>query len=354
MKRLYEIAWPVTEPEYRQDPALSYSTLARYEREGFAKLDTLFEQISSPSLTFGSIVDELITGDKESFDKRFLVAEFPKLEAMEETAINALIEQYGSKHKTMDTLQESDIVPVLDNCGFYTRWGTQKRVAKITSNACRDFYRLTACTNKQIISQQDYDDASKCAEALHSSPATGVYFGSDSDDVKRYYQLKFKATIDGVDYRCMADLIVVDYKKKVIVPCDLKTSSHMEYEFADSFIKWRYDIQARLYWRIIRQCMDNDDYFKDFELKPYRFIVVNRHNTKPLVWEFPETSNEEELTYGYRRLRTPWCIGKELSEYLKVRPAVPNGIKTVGLNNITEYLKEKYGREDTNQVDEAG
>lgn len=114
------------------------------------------------------------------------------------------------------------------------------------------------------------------------------------------------------------------------------------------------DIQARLYWRIIRQCMDNDDYFKDFELKPYRFIVVNRHNTKPLVWEFPETSNEEELTYGYRRLRTPWCIGKELSEYLKVRPAVPNGIKTVGLNNITEYLKEKYGREDTNQVDEAG
>ena len=355
MKRLYEIAWPVTEPEYRQDPALSYSTLARYEREGFAKLDTLFEQISSPSLTFGSIVDELITGDKDSFDKRFLVAEFPKLKPAQEKAVQELVATYGETAKSIYDISDSDLLAVLDSCGFNTHFKQVTRLNSIREQECCDYYRLLRASNgKEVISQEDYDDASKCAEALHSSPATGVYFGSDSDDVKRYYQLKFKATIDGVDYRCMADLIVVDYKKKVIVPCDLKTSSHMEYEFADSFIKWRYDIQARLYWRIIRQCMDNDDYFKDFELKPYRFIVVNRHNTKPLVWEFPETSNEEELTYGYRRLRTPWCIGKELSEYLKVRPAVPNGIKTVGLNNITEYLKEKYGREDTNQVDEAG
>ena len=338
MKTLYDISWQVTEPVYRQDHALSQSTLSRYEREGFSKLDSLFEHVSTPSLTFGSVVDELITGDRQSFDKRFLVAEFPKLEAMEETAVNAIIERYGDKHKTMDTLQESDIVAVLDSCGFYTRWGTEKRVAKITSNACKDFYRLTACSDKQIISQQDYDDAEACASALHGAPGTSVYFGQDSEKVKRYYQLKFKGNIDGVDYRGMLDLVIVDYERKVVIPCDLKTTSSMEYEFYHSFLKWRYDLQARLYWRLLRMAMDADELFKDFTLTPFRFICINRRTCQPLVWEFPNIDYDKEINLGYKTLRTPWTIGKELSEYLKVRPQVPNGIKTVGLNNLADFI----------------
>lgn len=340
MKQLYEISWQVTEPEYRQDPALSQSTISKYEREGFSKLDTLFDHVSTPSLTFGSLVDELITGDRNSFDKRFLVAEFPKLETMEETAINALIAQYGKTHKTMNALQESDIVPVLDSCGFYSRWGNEKRIAKITSTACKDFYRLScACSDKQIISQSDYDDAEACVSALHGSPGTSVYFGSDSENVKRYYQLKFKGTIDGVDYRGMLDLIIVDYERKVVIPCDLKTTSSLEYEFYHSFLKWRYDIQARLYWKLLRMAMDADDYFKDFKLADFRFICINRRTRNPLVWEFPNTDYDKDIDLDYKVLRTPWSIGKELSEYLKIRPSVPKGIKTVGTNNLGSFLR---------------
>ena len=46
-------------------------------------------------------------------------------------------------------------------------------------------------------------------------------------------------------------------------------------------------IQARIYWRLIRQLMDKDEYFKDFTLKDFRFIVVNNiDNPIPLVWQF--------------------------------------------------------------------
>ena len=75
MKNLYDISWQVSEPEYRQDTALSYSTLARYEREGFNNLDKLFDRVESPSLTFGSCVDTLITGGDKEFDESFMVAE---------------------------------------------------------------------------------------------------------------------------------------------------------------------------------------------------------------------------------------------------------------------------------------
>ena len=40
-KELKDISWQVDESTYRADPALSYSTLAKFEREGFNKLDHL-------------------------------------------------------------------------------------------------------------------------------------------------------------------------------------------------------------------------------------------------------------------------------------------------------------------------
>lgn len=347
MKQLWEISWQVTEPEYRKDSALSQSTLSKYEREGFKNLDTLFDHVSTPSLTFGSIVDELITGSKESFDKRFLVAEFPKLKPAEEKAIPVLVDTYGEKCSTLFDIDDDNLISTLDECGYYCHYTKPKRLSAIRSYECCDYYKLLNASNgKQVISQEDYNDAVRCADALHSSAATGIYFGMDSDHVQRYYQLKFKDVIDGIEYRGMMDLIIVDYEKKVIVPCDLKTSSSMEYEFGDSFLKWRYDIQARLYWRILRDNLDKDEYFKDFELKDFRFIVVNRFNANPLVWEFSDTKSDEELAYGYRKLRTPWCIGKELNEYLRVKPKVPKNIKAVGLNSITNYIREKYGQSE--------
>ena len=72
-KNLKDISWQVDESTYRADPALSYSILARYEREGFNNLDKLFDRIETPSLIFGSCVDTFITGSEEEFNKLFMV-----------------------------------------------------------------------------------------------------------------------------------------------------------------------------------------------------------------------------------------------------------------------------------------
>lgn len=55
-KSLRDISWQVDEPTYRADPALSYSTLARYEREGFNNLDKLFDRIETPSLVLALVL----------------------------------------------------------------------------------------------------------------------------------------------------------------------------------------------------------------------------------------------------------------------------------------------------------
>lgn len=95
-------------------------------------------------------------------------------------------------------------------------------------------------------------------------------------------------------------------------------------------------VQARLYWLIIKTNLMNDDYFKDFTLKDYRFIVVNRDSLKPLVWEFPLTKAKGTLVGEEgKEYRDPLEIGKELRGYLDLKPPVPNGIDIDGVNTIT-------------------
>lgn len=102
------------------------------------------------------------------------------------------------------------------------------------------------------------------------------------------------------------------------------------------------DIQARLYWRLIRQTMDKDDYFKDFMLVDFRFIVVNNiDNPTPVVWLFPKTQAVGTVVIGGKKLRDPEVIGKELTYYLDHHPSVPLGIALDKPNNIERWFDDK-------------
>lgn len=341
-KELDQISWQVTEKQYRADPALSYSTLSRYEREGFNNLDKLFEHISTPSLTLGSIVDTLITGSVEEFESNFFVTDMPLLGEKESQVANDLFDSYHEQYASLAEIPKELVLEAANKVSFQKNWRDDTRV-RVLSERISDYYNLRFHTeNKTIVSRDTYYKAMAMVRALRESPATHAYFANNDEmsPVRRYYQLKFKARLQGVDYRCMADLIAVNYDKKIVYPIDLKTSSHKEWDFQDSFCQWGYMIQSRLYWLLIRANMDADPYFKDFELADYRFIVVNKESLTPLVWEFPLTKARGTLVGdGGHLYRDPLEIGKELRGYLDLRPQVPNGIDLRGLNKIT-CLKE--------------
>lgn len=344
-KTLDQIALDITEEEYRADPALSYSTLARYEREGFDKLDNLFDEISTSALTQGSMVDAIITGGEEEFNQRFYVADFPVISDTQKQIADTLFDKYRDQYAGFSAIPADKVVEVSDSIGWNNRWGTKSKMENLTKS-CSQYYNLKYLSgDKEIVSTGTYDKVLAMVNALKDSVSTRNYFMPDEpfSNVKRYYQLKFKAKLKGVDYRCMADLICVDYDHKKILPCDLKTSGSPEYSFEHSFTHWKYMIQARLYWRIIRDNLDRDPYFKDFELLDYRFIVVNKDSLTPLVWEFPLTK-----TYGTlvdedgNEYRDPFETGEELRHYLDDKPKVPDGIDIDGVNIINCLkLKEK-------------
>lgn len=342
---LYDISWKVTEPEYREDPALSYSTLARYAREGFNKLDNLFDRIETPSLSFGSAVDALITGGQEEFDANFIVAEFPPLKDSVVKMVRELFNRYSEQYRTIEDIPTDSIIAASEELAFQLNWKPETR-AKVVREQGSEYYTIMyAALGKKILDTETKNQIDASVRALRESESTKFYFAPNDpfdDSIQRFYQLKFKATFLGIDYRCMSDLIVVDHKNKTIQPIDLKTSSHTEWDFYESFIQWNYQIQARLYWRIIKYNLSLHDEFKDYVLLPYKFIVVNKQTLTPLVWDYEDTEATGTLYYGKNKqieCKDPFELGRELSIYISSRPAVPCGIKINEGNSLTEWLK---------------
>ena len=345
-KSLRDISWNVSEETYRADPALSYSTLARYEREGFNNLDKLFDRLETPSLTFGSAVDSIITGGQEEFDERFMVAEFPSTPDSITKMVKSLFSQYGDSYRSLIAIPNDAIIKETEYQSYQMNWKPETR-AKVIKEKGADYYNLLFIAgSRTILDTQTYQDVCNAVRALKESKSTQFYFAEDNPfepDIERLYQLKFKACLKGIEYRCMSDLLVCDSRNKIIYPIDLKTSSHTEWDFYKSFIDWLYAIQARLYWRIIRDNLNRDKYFKDFKLADYKFIVVNRKTLTPLVWEFKDTTTLGTLYFGKSKqieMRDPEDIGKELSSYLTSRPKVPMGINETGLNDLEYWLNK--------------
>lgn len=355
-----------SEPEYRRQPELSYSTLKKFEGAGdaaerFAAIPTLEERITSPSLTFGSMVDTLVTGSKDEFDRLFLPfdGEVPN-ENLKAVCDTLYANNESLRGMTLAAIPDTVLARECDAQGYGKTWRMATKAEKVRENCSAYWNALGRADGRTLVSNEDASDAISCWRKLKESDATKWYFEDDmdnpwdDDDTKRFYQLKFKAYNGDVGYRSMTDLLVVDYKSKTVHLCDLKTTGKPEYLFYKSFLHFRYDIQARLYWWNVRQNMDKDPVFRDFALTNMKFIVINRDTQNPLVWEYPLSSARGDIATGQlmqTTLRDPLDIGRELWYYLK-HPEIkePVGIHADSTTNILtdftdgaeNYNVEKY------------
>lgn len=345
MKLLSTLSMNISEEEYRDIPALDYSLISRYTNTGFNGLETLFDKIESPSLTFGSAVDCLLTSPNE-FDERFMVCEFSEPPEKVKKAIDYLYNNHNVAWLE-DIEDDYYILDALNMFEYRGNWKDDKRIQTFKEEGSNYFRHLVVSEGKKIISQADYEKVLKVVDAFKSSKATCFYFAPNVEfaDVQRFYQLKFKTKLkNGIDYKGMMDLIVVDYYKKEITICDIKTTSGKEWDFVNSFIKYNYYQQCSLYFRILSNIIKNDEFFKDFKIVGFKFIVANIDNPQPLVWDcdFYKAASGN-LMFGKNEqiiLKDPEVMGAELKHYLEDKPKTPDNINLEGENSIRKVLNE--------------
>lgn len=207
-KSLKSISWLVEEDEYRADPAYSYSTIAKFDREGFDKLETLFDKVESPSLLFGSCVDTLLTDGQKAFDDRFMVASFNSVPDAIRKIVDEAFNMFSTEYTSLIDIPEKKLAALVDTFEFQKNWKVETRVKKVITDGSDYYNLLYVAGNKQIITSEMYQDVVNCVDILKNSDSTKWYFQKDnpfSSDVERLYQLKFKGEYDGIPLRIMAD-----------------------------------------------------------------------------------------------------------------------------------------------------
>lgn len=321
MKSIRELAWSVDEPTYRADSAISYSTLSRFEREGWRKLSSLFDKIETPALTFGQAVDTKLTDGDEAFNERFIVCDFPPLSDTLISITKFLHKNFHENHRKLSMIDDAEISGAALMFNYYANPKYENFRVKSIKESCSEYYSLlTLAGDRTVLSQNDYADVMACVDELRTNNVTKPFFSINpfDTDIEKVFQLKFRAEFQGIPVRCMFDEIIVDHKNKLIYPIDLKTTGHPEEEFENSFVQWRYDIQAKLYTYILQERIKKDDYFKDFKIQDYQFIVINRRTVAPIVWVFDGNFAMVDLKDEKGNILRDWRkILDELHYYLR-------------------------------------
>lgn len=206
-KELKDISWNVPEDIYRADSALSYSILAKFEREGFNRLDHLFDKISTQPLLEGSMVDCLITGSKEEFDELYYVADFPSIGEKEQSIVNALFDRFHHSYEQFSYIPREILLSVINEFEYQKNWREDTRIRVFTKRVEMYYNLRVQVGSKTVVDKSTFNRVSAMVCALKTNSATKSYFGDNDplSSIRRYYQLKFKAKFDAIDYRCMAD-----------------------------------------------------------------------------------------------------------------------------------------------------
>ena len=344
-KKLSEYALNIPESEYHRRTSLSYSILARYEREGgFSSLPQNYYDLWAPTeqteaLLFGSAFDTLVTRGREAFDKEFISMDGPALSDKIRMVIDELVK------KGVEWEDTDGIVKVLDELQFYPNWKTPTRIYKLIENNSEDYYRKAkkaSLNNLTVLPSGMKEKIMKCYDNLLGNELTKNLLFDDLDGRERFFQLQFESRLDDVTYKIMCDMILVNHNSKTIDIFDLKTTGKESSDFRKSYLDWGYHIQSWLYRMVLENALIGTEY-EDYTIRNFSFIVVSKVNDTPLVW-----LDDSELELERPRLRNPLTIGKEIQESYTVvvdenlnetlrRKDVPDRVDPSSFNLIAFY-----------------
>jgi len=341
MKSLKDYSLNLTEDQYHALPAWSYSTIARYAKEGFSAIATLHEPFTpTPSMEFGSLFDCLVT-DRYNVDNRYVVSDTvpPPAEKNVLDCLSAVTD------KPFDLIPDATVARAIETCSYYPKWKYETQLTHLAEY--KDYYNARI-SGKKIVSSADMSDALAMVDSFLGNPYIGSLWNTSSTDEEHLYQLKFTAGIklpDGrkVSVKCMPDKLVVNHRNKTVQPIDVKTSSAPAYDFAENFVKFRYDIQASLYTTVLRIVLNAHEEYKDYTVLPYVFCDISRSDKQPVSYVYDPMSEDQIdgfsfKDYKYKGWRELLC---EILDYEETKAVVPKYILTDEANDLISILNSK-------------
>lgn len=307
----------MTEAQYRALDIDSYSSIKTFieDRKKYYKKFVLKEPIrdpDSPSKIFGSLVDCLMFTPDE-FDSRFAMAitDVPKgqygklVDELMSVTIRSVNDDNEVTRDIEDMLEEAYKNVKYDRNGSivdFKRDSFQVVKDKFLGSNLEMYYRqLRESHGKNVIEPSMVENAIRIIGELRSNPITSSIIAPQGDEIEVRDQMPIVGNLNslGLDFeaKCLPDRILINHEKKIIYPIDLKTAWDNETEFVSNYFKYKYYIQAALYYYLIVEWAATQENLRQYAVEHMRFVTVDSYNYKsPLIY----TTNAENFLQGMR------------------------------------------------------
>jgi hypothetical protein len=302
----------MTESQYRALDIDSYSSIKVFieDRKKYYRKFVLKEPVrdgDTPSTIFGSLVDCLIFSPDE-FDRRFTVSvtDAPKGQygKLVDELMNVTSRSVNSEGEVTRDLE--DMLEEAYNNVKFDRNGTVvdfKRDSfdvvkrKFMGSDLEIYYRqLREAHGKDVVEPAMVDNALNVINELRTNPITAEIINMvTSEGITIYNQFPVIDNLrdclpEGIEeeesrFKGLVDKLIIDHSTKEIHIYDLKTAWDNEGEFLNNYFKYKYYIQAALYFYLVVEWKKKQPELVEYTVRWPAFIVADSNNYKsPLIY----------------------------------------------------------------------
>lgn len=304
------------------------------------RMENQDDDVTPDHFIFGSVVDTMLMGTREDFEKRFV--KIPDETKCSETVQGIVTQVFELAHGEDDIVLGLDAYQdyISDACitfNYQSNWKPETKVTKIIEQGSEYFNLLKTMVGRTPVTETEYANAVNCVMALKADNYTKQFvdrkLNKNMEFLDRFI-VEFE--IEGVEMKGELDRVAINHETKRIFPIDFKTTSKPVTGFEYEFWKYRYDFQAATYgYGLNKDPRILELLAKGYTVSPFLYIVVEKQlNNNPMVFAV----SNEAMTVGF--------VGGEAKgrEYEGLKQAVFR-YKYAVKNNAWEYPMEYYDNE---------
>ena len=290
----------------------SYSRISDFDRNGPSALLER-EHISGTGVSFGSLVDDLISGVDVNDNYIFYDETTPLTDTVRKLA-DAVIEI--AKEEDVSGIDTDYVLRVRKERNFYARLVDMKTIiGKFDNPSFWNYVEAHFVANKtdrRILSSELHSQAILCVDTLKTHSHTRNVFSGDV-----HYQEPFEVELEGVLVRGIIDMVSIDHETKTIQFRDLKTGAGTYNEFLySSFYKYRYFIQSYLYMHAFQQVCEAHC-LVGYKLLDFQFVYIGRKQNVPVILNISDSFQMKVESGFTSRYNVQYRGVKELIELIK-------------------------------------
>ena len=205
-----------------------------------------------------------------------------------------------TEKKELSKVDDNVILDCLHQVNLYQSLkNSDKRVAKVRTPECEDYYRFMLLSEgKDIIDQDMYDKTAERVEIVKSKKdimdlLDPVVTDFELDETETFAESYLECDLRDLKFglKGYVDKYIIDHKKRSITIIDIKTSGKSITDFVDTVDYYNYWMQAAIYTMLVLKNVP--DGIQGYKIN-FNFIVVDTYNQ---IYNF-EVSEQTMQSWG--------------------------------------------------------